>query len=499
MLRTMNWLTRSWNWIKVLSRRTQIIAGVVILVVIVVAVHFLTRTPAVPAAPVVTPHVSLESAAGLSSGAGPLSLTGKVSSLNQATILAQTSGEVVSLPVKIGDHVAAGQEIGSFENSSQLAAVTQAEGAYDAAIAAKGATSPTITDASARDEFASAYASAASTLSDDIDLFFGQQTAFGPQLLINSYNAPDFSRRRAALDTLMNAWQADVANDASADPAHLLAEAYANVQTLSAFANDLAVAARATDSRATDTQLAGISAAQGTFTGLLSSLSAAQAAYQSKDVNGNAGANAGVTQALGALQGAKAALEKTIIRSPVAGTIVSLPITQGDFVAAFSQVAEVSNPSALQIDAQVTPTDAKSLAVGGKAIVSGSVPGVIADIAPAVDPSTSKIPVKIDLSSPGDLVDGDTVTLSLDRIAVATTTTMTASSTITIPIVATKITPSGPIVFTVASSTLVAHPITLGTLLGDQVTVLSGLTADLLIVTDARRLSDGETVIVDTP
>jgi len=496
----MNWLTRSWNWIKALSRRTQIIAGAVLLVVIVLLVHFLTRTPAVPAAPVVTPHVSLESAAGLSSGAGPLSLTGKVSSLNQATILAQTSGEVVSLPVKIGDHVSAGEEIGSFENSSQVAAVTQAEGAYDAAVAAKSATSPTITDASARDEFASAYATAASTLNDDIDLFFGQQTAFGPQLLINSYNATDFSRRRAALDTLMNTWQADVANDASADPAHLLAEAYSNVQTLSAFANDLAVAARATDSRATDTQLAGISAAQGTFTGLLSSLSAAQAAYQSKDVGGTAGANAGVTQALGALQGAKAALEKTIIRSPVAGTIVSLPITQGDFVAAFSQVAEVSNPSALQIDAQVTPTDAKSLAVGGKAVVSGSVPGVIADIAPAVDPSTSKIPVKIDLSSPGDLVDGDTVTLSLERTAPpATVTTTTASSTITIPIVATKITPSGPIVFTVASSTLVAHPITLGTLLGDQVTVLTGLTPDLLIVTDARGLSDGETVIVDTP
>ncbi|HVW71803.1 MAG TPA: HlyD family efflux transporter periplasmic adaptor subunit [Candidatus Paceibacterota bacterium] len=496
----MTWLSRSWTWIKTRSRRTQIIGGVVLLLLIVALVHFLTRTAVIPPAPPVTPHVTLESASGLSSGAGPLSLTGKVSSLNQATILAETSGEVTSLPVKIGDQVYAGQQLGSFENSSQVAAVTQAQGAYDAAVAARNATSPTITDASARDAFASAYATAASTLNDDIDEFFGQYTPFGPQFLINDFNAPDFSRRRTAMTNLMNSWQADVANDASADPAQLLAEAYSNTQTLTTFANDIAASARKPGSNATDAQLTAITAAQGTYTGLLSTLSAAQAAYRSKDVSGNAGADATVMQALGALQGAKAALDKTIIRSPVAGTIVSLPITQGDFVAAFSTVAEVSNPHALEIDAQVTPSDAKTLAVGGKATVNGSVPGVIASIAPAVDPSTSKIPVKVDLSTSGDLVDGDTVTLSLTRTAaVRATAPTTASSTITIPIVATKITPQGPIVFTVASSTLVAHPITLGTLLGNQVTVLSGLTPDLMIVTDARGLSDGETVIVDTP
>ncbi|HVX90430.1 MAG TPA: HlyD family efflux transporter periplasmic adaptor subunit [Candidatus Paceibacterota bacterium] len=496
----MNWLTRPWNWIKTRSRRTQIIGGVIVLLLIVVLVHFFTRAAELPPAPPATPHVTLESAAGLSSGAGPLSLIGKVSSLNQATILAQTSGEITSLPVKIGDQVAAGQQIGTFENSSQVAAVTQAQGAYDAAVAARSASSATITDASARDEFASAYATAASTLNDDIDQFFGQYTPFGPQLLTNDFNAPDFSRRRTGLTTLMNSWQRDVAQDASADPASLLAEAYANTQTLATFANDLAASARKPGSRATDTQLAAITTAQSTLTALLSTLSTAQASYQSKDVSGSAGADATVLQALGALQGAKAALDKTIIRSPVAGTVVSLPVTQGDFVAAFSTVAEVSNPRALEIDAQVTPTDAKSLSVGGKAVVNSTVPGVIASIAPAVDPSTSKIPVKIDLSSQGDLVDGDTVTLSLERTAApAVTTPVTASSTIAIPIVATKITPQGPIVFTVASSTLVAHPITLGTLLGDQVTVLTGLTPDLMIVTDARGLTDGETVIVDTP
>jgi len=64
---------------------------------------------------------------------------------------------------------------------------------------------------------------------------------------------------------------------------------------------------------------------------------------------------------------------------------------------------------------------------------------------------------------------------------------------------AAKITPQGPIVFTVtASSTLAAHPVALGAILGDQV-VVSGITATTTIVTDARGLAAGQTVVVDAP
>jgi hypothetical protein len=105
--------------------------------------------------------------------------------------------------------------------------------------------------------------------------------------------------------------------------------------------------------------------------------------------------------------------------------------------------------------------------------------------------------VKVDLSAKGSLVDGDTVSVALER---STAPAVTASpSALTIPIAATKITPEGPIVFTVSSSTLSAHPVTLGTILGNQVTVTAGLTPDLVIVTDARGLTDGETVVVENP
>ncbi len=175
---------------------------------------------------------------------------------------------------------------------------------------------------------------------------------------------------------------------------------------------------------------------------------------------------------------------------------MSLPITLGGYVSSFSQVAVVSNPNALEVDTYVTSDDAKTLAVGGKATIEASTQGIITFIAPALDPTTGKIQVKIGI--PGDqsaLTDGDTVTVSLARSA--TGAVGTASTTITIPIVSAKITPSGPVVFTVSSSTLMAHPIIFGDISGTQITVTQGLTPDMDIVTDARGLSDGQQVIVD--
>ena len=107
-----------------------------------------------------------------------------------------------------------------------------------------------------------------------------------------------------------------------------------------------------------------------------------------------------------------------------------------------------------------------------------------------------KILVKVDIDTPGALTDGEFTTVSLARSA---TTTPQAVQTATIPLTAVKITPQGPVVFTVASSTLSAQSVTLGTILGDRVVIASGITPDTQIVTDARGLSTGETVIVDTP
>ena len=211
-----------------------------------------------------------------------------------------------------------------------------------------------------------------------------------------------------------------------------------------------------------------------------------------------ASAQAGLKSAQGSLDAARANLAKTIIRSPISGTIVSMPVSQGDFVSNFSQIAIVSNPGALYVESQVTQADAATLAVGNAASIESAYPGVVTFIAPALDPATGKIQVKVGFSgSQGTFSDGEAVSISLNRNKTAAATPAKARMT-AIPIVAVKITPEGPVVFTVsASSTLVAQGVTLGSILGDKI-VVNGVVPDLEIVTDARGHSAGERVLMAT-
>ncbi len=68
---------------------------------------------------------------------------------------------------------------------------------------------------------------------------------------------------------------------------------------------------------------------------------------------------------------------------------------------------------------------------------------------------------------------------------------------VTIPITALKIGSENIVVFSVdAQSVLVPHVVTLGTLMGERVEIKTGVTPELMIVTDARGLQAGEKVIV---
>lgn len=533
-------LTRAFRYVRSLPWYWQVGGGVAILAVAVLGVNALTRDSS--AAPTVsqTPHVRLASVASLSlQSTGPLPVTGTVESLNQATILAQSSGQVMVLGRSLGDYVPAGGVIAELENSSQRAAVLQAQGAYDAAQAAFANSSGTtaanssITAAQTAQAVVNAeigvnasmqsvYAAMDDAVRTKADQLFNDPRT-NPRLLLSVSDSQlviTLQNQRMALEiTLANAEalaSASTRANVGADVTKMLG--YSQNATL--FLNNLVSALNkalptdtVTASEITSMQ-ASIGAARSTMSSVSAALSSAKTSYDRASADAEAARNtanqgttnsisiaqANVEQAQGTLNAAKAALEKTIIRSPISGAIVSLPLTQGGFVTANTQVAQVSNPSALEVNVHVTPQDAKTLAIGGKAQIGDLTEGVIVSIAPALDPTTGKILVKLGIvGSQAALTDGDTVSVTLSRSTAAQVAK--AGSTpkqILIPIVAAKITPQGPAVFTLtASSTLAQVPITLGTILGDQVVVLSGLTPDMVIVTDARSLSHGQTVIVE--
>lgn len=512
-----------------------------VLIILFVGGRALLRSDSAPAAALdQTSHVRVASVASLASqSTGPLPVTGVVTSLNHASILAQSSGEVVSLSRKIGDYVSAGTVIGSLENSSQRASVLQAQGAYNAAQATFANTSGTgaansgISAAQATQAVVNAQVNVSTSLQnlfaalDDAvhtkaDPLFSQPRS-NPvlQLTVNdSQLVITLQNERQQLDFALNNVSALAKKTTRTNTDADIAQATADAQLVVTFLNNLVDAlnkslpTQSIDSSDISAYQVSISAARTSVSGALSGLAAAKASYDSAVASAASASNtaqggtqnsisiaqANVEQAQGVLAAARASLEKTIIRAPISGTIVSLPISQGDYVSNSARVAEISNPSALEVDVYVTPEDSKSIAVGGHATIAGTVQGTIVSIAPALDPTTGKILVKVGIvGSPSALTDGETVTVSLTRAnAAQAKKPSAAASAIMIPIVAAKITPDGPIVFTLtAQATLAQIPITLGTILGDKVIVLTGLTPEMVIVEDARGLSNGQQVIVD--
>ncbi len=519
-----------------LPRRYSIGGAVVLVVVLVLGIHVVSQGAPATDAPVQTPHVHIVSIADLSATAGPLPVTGKVTSLSQATILAQSAGEVTSLLHALGDRVSAGGEIAELENSSQRAALLQAQGAFDAAqvqLAKTSGTSATISGInsaqatqslanaqnSAETSLQSAYAALDDAVHTKSDALFSGSRTTTPKLIItipDSQLVMTLQNERVDLELLLGKAQV-LANPSSNDAvAANVVALTAQAQTVQTFLNNLvsavnkAIPTNETPAGAIAGYQASISAARTEVVGAIAGLVAAKSALDqagsgaasasnsatSAATNDIAASRASLKQAQGALNAAEANLEKTILRSPISGTIVSLPISRGDYVSMNAQAAVVSNPSALEIDAYVTPDDAKTIVVGGKATIDQKVAGVVVSVAPALDPTTNKILVKIGITGNEQvLTDGDTVSVAINR-TVATQSTADASTII--PITAVKITPEGPVVFTVAGETLVAHKITLGSILGDQVMVPQGITPDMAIVTDARGLSDGQTIVIDT-
>ncbi len=470
--------------------------------------------------------VSLASVSELSMENIPLTLLGSITSRSEATIRAESGGKITALYRKLGDTVQVGQTIAELENSSERAQVLQAEGVYDAARAAKDVAgvnkgSTNLSKEEAQTSAVNTLLSVYLTLDDAIrtktdPAFHNPQTARDVKLVFNSSDsrsAATVEETRSTIETLLRAREAR--NHTISTASNLISELDAveeETRTIKNYLDDLALllshaipdqtTPQATiEVLKTSTTLARTGVA-GALTGvtqsrnaLNQSIAASTIAEKNFDQSSSTSAtDAQIKSALGNLRQAQSRLEKTIVRSPISGTINSLTIKEGDFLSPYSEIAIVSNNNALEVLAYVTEEEAVELMQGDKVAVDKA-KGVITSIAPALDPKTKKIEVRIGLTGSTDgLVNGQSVSVAIARTH---TTQLAVNTPLRIPLSALKLTPTGAMVFTVsASSTLVAHPVKEGTLQGEKIMISEGLTPEMRIVTDARGLKEGIIVSV---
>lgn len=535
-------MKRFWNYIR-RNMRYAIFVAIVVVLGIGGLVFALTRDTSPQQAPTVDTHaVKVASVASLSEE-GTLTLTGEVRSQSEAELRAETGGQVTGVYVKAGQYVGAGTILAETENASQRAGVLSAQGAVAAAQASLakiqgGARAEDRTAASAQQESsqtsleqarisaASSYSQAFNMAEDAVlskaDNFFNNPLTVRPHFKIKTASYDEslaLEQERVAIGDLLNTWRNETTtNIAQNDPDIALANAqdrikrikrfldsvagYVNEQTPDAdLTRDMINASQTLITAARAEADNALAAATGARQGLAQAQSGAVAAStnvqkiqtgaQPEDIQA---AQAALLSAQGGLAGAVAQLEHTRVRTPISGTVSNISIRRGDFVSPSQTVAVVSNKSGLEIETFVSEEQKDRVVVGGEVLIDGTYKGIVTSVEPGLDPVTKKSRVHVGFSGTGDLTHGQFVEVAFLADKAKETDPKDGWY---IPITAIKVLPDSLAVFTVsASSTLVAHPIEEGAIVGDTMLIKQGLAPDMKIVTDARGHNENDQVEV---
>jgi len=457
--------------------------------------------------------VEIRSVSELASGSTPLSIAGTVSSKSEASVRAEAGGRITSVNYTLGDYVGAGAIVAQTENASQRAAVAQAQGVVDAALAGSSVSQTTLSSAkqSAVAELLSVYGDVDEAIHADIDPMFSNPESTRPQFTVQSSDSQakiNAENLRATIAPILSR-QKNISATLSTT-ANLSTELATTQQELRTIRDFLDVIIRTLNSGIAtndvsetdiDTYIATANATRSTMVTALSTLVAAQKSIETAEQGADVGTGssaATLTQAQAGLALARANLEKTIVRAPISGSINSLSLKVGDYLSAGAVAVVIANNSALEVVAYVTEGDARELVAGTAATIEtrdGTVQGTVTRVAPAIDPQTKKVEVRIGIvAGAAKLINGQSVTVSIAR----QTRSASTSSRITLPLSALKVGADSISVFTLdEANKLVAHTVTLGTLLGDRVVIESGVTPDMQIVVDARGLQPGQEVSLE--
>ena len=518
-------------WYKERSRKTQLaILGFAVLTVVLIVKILFTGDDIEDVQKNEVRRVVTASVSSLSNNEQGFPLVGTVTSVSEATIRSESGGKLVRVYKKLGDGVYAGGILAEFDNSGERAALLQAEGAYEQAKAlrdiaslnnSQSGASLADTKSQALNAITSAYTSMDDAIRGKTDQAYADPKFQQVKLLItvpDAILALTLENKRRSIETMLRAREEK--NRTLTQESNLVQEltiVQSEATTIKSYLDDLftAYSKALPDSSFTQTTLDTgktnvQSARQGistTISSLVASRTALTASMTANQLAGDvvdgkssgtlASADAQVKQALGAYNAALSRLQKTIIRSPITGTLNSFSINTGDYIPAFTQVAVVSNNGSLEIVSFVNEEDARRITVSSPVVINGTIAGVVTRIASAIDPTNKKIEVRIGIKDTRtSLINGQSVSVVITKNKKETK--VTTGLPIIIPLSSLKLTPRGAVVFRVtASSTLSAIPVREGAILGEQIQILEGLTGSEEIVVDARGLKEGMVVALD--
>lgn len=488
-----------------------------LIALIVYALFFRGNDSAIPEPIVTDSEVKVALVRNLLSG-NSFTAVGTVSAVSEAKLQTEASGRVTAVTVALGDTVRAGTILARLESASESATLLQAQGAYEAALAGTARGNIGLNEAengkrAAQNAAISTYKNAYTTVSgivySTIDQFFSNPNDQIPGVRLNDTNTSFLNTERVKLRSVLPAWQnKSLTLNNNDDLAQALSEAETTTKQVLAIVDEFIVALNngnpntqytkedyrtlGVTFNGVRTQLVGIlSNIDNTRTNLRAADENLKSAQISSSGSTISSADAQVKIALGSLRAAQANFEKTLVRTPITGVVNALYLKVGDYASLGIPAAIIANKSSgLEIATAVSQEDSVKLAIGDTVTINDTATGTISAIAGAIDPTTGKVALKVSVNENTSLQNGSTVSVQF------TTDTSKEITEIIIPLSSVKMTGSGPVVFTVTDSKLVANPVTLGAISGENVVITAGITPDTTIVVDARGLKAGEIVTV---
>lgn len=202
---------------------------------------------------------------------------------------------------------------------------------------------------------------------------------------------------------------------------------------------------------------------------------------------------AAVDQARASVQAASAQYDKTIIRSPISGTVSAITVKYGELLSPGVSVATVVSQGGLQVKTYVSESDRQLLADDAEADLGNGVVGKVVRMSPSVDQATKGVEVQIAVIDPSK--SGLTVGQNA-QVKIKTKTGGANTVGFRLPIQAVNISQNGAAVFLVKDGVLEEHKVEIGAVAGEQVEIRSGLTSDMTIASTVYELKNGQKVVV---
>lgn len=515
----MNLLNRLYSWY---GKRVVIATAAVIVLLIGAGflVNFLlNQKEEVAVLPEQVSKVTLKSISEMGSESS-FRVTGTVRAVSEARLQAESSGRITDVAVSLGDSVGAGAIIARLESSAQSAALLQAQGAYEAAEASSASSEVSIEGA--EDSLATSYTqgitaykaafiSVDSIFKNDIDDLFYLNNNRAVGLRIDGQGDSSYLiTERNSYAEVLSQWNTEKDSVSSSNIYARLLKTQADIKKLAALVEELSNVVSKGNTGSTE-ERAEKNALEAVLTGARTALNSqlvlvesasfaienARKGVEQAEISGASNqpslSSAQLKSALGSLRAAQSNYEKTLVRTPISGVVNALYFKEGEYASQGMPAAVIANNNALEISTSLGASDADRITVGQEVIIDEGTKGVVTAIAPAIDPISGKKEIKVGVVDDVTLTNGSIVSIEFMGNVQNENPEKTVNQ---VPLSALKITASGPVVFTVVDSKLVAHPVELGEIVGDTVVIKSGVTSNEIIVVDARGLKEGQEVEV---